>query len=641
MAKEEELEYSDTKKITFNVESEEIEEVNNPHPTTDIESNGVTVRIYEQDTDRGKWGNQIEFVLAAIGFAVGLGNVWRFPYLCQKNGGGAFLIPYFMSLFLLGIPLFFLELAIGQSLRQGSVGVWNAIHPYLGGLGYACVVVCVLVGMYYNMIISWCFYYLFASFQNPLPYSSCPRDLNGTLLEECKEAGSTQYYWYNKALNVSSSIEEGGGVMWHLVMVLLVAWAVVFLCMMRGVQSAGKAVYFTATFPYLVLTIFFGRGVSLEGAGAGVAYMFKPQFSKLANPQVWLEAATQIFFSLSVAFGGLIAMSSYNPVHNNCHRDAIVVSLINCGTSIFASIVIFCILGFRATTSLHECQEFWFNKTDINGTDLVKEHCHDLEYWLSQSASGPGLTFIAFTEAIVRMPASPIWSVLFFCMLLTLGMGSMFGTLEGIITPFYDMKIVPFRKEIMTAMICGFCFLFGIIFTQRSGQYWLQMFDNYCATLPLLLIGFCELVGVSYIYKIERFEDDIQYMLGFRPHLYWKICWRYISPGLIIIIFIASIVNLAINPMQYSAWDKNKYKTKDMDYPGWGYAVIVLLISLSVLNVPIIALLRFLGILKYEKPASKPNGEGVLAPGSVTPSLSRVPLPPMEMPLAGTRDDED
>lgn len=184
-----------------------------------------------------------------------------------------------MSLFLLGIPLFFLELAIGQSLRQGSVGVWNAIHPYLGGLGYACVVVCVLVGMYYNMIISWCFYYLFASFQNPLPYSSCPRDLNGTLLEECKEAGSTQYYWYNKALNVSSSIEEGGGVMWHLVMVLLVAWAVVFLCMMRGVQSAGKAVYFTATFPYLVLTIFFGRGVSLEGAGAGVAYMFKPQVS--------------------------------------------------------------------------------------------------------------------------------------------------------------------------------------------------------------------------------------------------------------------------------------------------------------------------------------------------------------------------
>ncbi|XP_068710937.1 sodium-dependent neutral amino acid transporter B(0)AT3-like isoform X1 [Montipora foliosa] len=640
MAKEEELEYSDTKKITFNVENEEIEEINNPHPTTDIESNGVTVRIYEQDMNRGKWGNQIEFVLAAIGFAVGLGNVWRFPYLCQKNGGGAFLIPYFLSLFLLGIPLFFLELAIGQSLRQGSVGVWNAIHPYLGGLGYACVVVCLLVGMYYNMIIAWCFYYLFASFQDPLPYSSCPMTSNGTLLEECKEAGRTQYYWYNKALNASSSIEESGGLVWHLVLVLLVAWAVVFLCMMRGVQSAGKAVYFTATFPYIVLTIFFGRGVSLEGAGAGVAYMFKPQFSKLANPQVWLEAATQIFFSLSVAFGGLIAMSSYNPVHNNCHRDAIMVSLINCGTSVFASIVIFSILGFKATHALADCQDMWGHKNDTNGTDLVALHCKDLEYWLSKSPSGPGLTFIAFTEAIVKMPASPIWSVLFFCMLLTLGLGSMFGTLEGVITPFYDLKIVPFRKEIMTAMICAFCYFLGLIFTQHSGQYWLQIFDNYCATLPLLFIGFCELVGVSYIYTTERFEDDIQYMLGFRPHLYWKICWRYVSPGLIVIIFIASIINLAINPMQYTAWDKVNSKTVDTNYPGWGYAVIVLLIALSVLCVPVVAFLRYFGILKYKKAASKPT-DGIVAPGSVTPSLSHVPLPPMEVPLAGTRDDID
>lgn len=150
------------------------------------------------------------------------------------------MIPYFLSLFFLGIPLFFLELAIGQSLRQGSVGVWNAIHPYLGGVGYACVVVCLLVGMYYNMIIAWCFYYLFASFQDPLPYANCPRLDNGTLLEECKEAGRTQYYWYHKALDVTPTIDESGGLVWHLVLVLLVAWIVVFLCMMRGVQSAGK-----------------------------------------------------------------------------------------------------------------------------------------------------------------------------------------------------------------------------------------------------------------------------------------------------------------------------------------------------------------------------------------------------------------
>ena len=153
---------------------------------------------------------------------------------------GAFLIPYVFSLVVMGIPLFFMELAIGQSLRQGSVGVWNAIHPFLGGLGFASVVICLLVGLYYNMIIAWCFYYLFASFQDPLPYANCPMVDNVTFVEECQLAGRTQYYWYRNALEISASIEESGGLLWHLCLVLLLSWIVVFLCMMRGVESAGK-----------------------------------------------------------------------------------------------------------------------------------------------------------------------------------------------------------------------------------------------------------------------------------------------------------------------------------------------------------------------------------------------------------------
>ena len=109
---------------------------------------------------------------------------------------GAFLIPYLISLVLLGIPLFFMELAVGQSLRKGSVGVWNVIHPYLGGVGYGSVMISLLVCVYYNMIIAWCFYYLFMSFQDPLPYSVCPTAENDTIVEECRLAGRTQYYWY-------------------------------------------------------------------------------------------------------------------------------------------------------------------------------------------------------------------------------------------------------------------------------------------------------------------------------------------------------------------------------------------------------------------------------------------------------------
>ena len=156
------------------------------------------------------------------------------------NSSGAFLIPYFISLVLLGIPLFFLELAIGQSVRQGPIGVWKAIHPYLGGVGLASIIVCLFIAMYYNMIIGWCFYYLFMSFQDPLPYSSCPLAPNCTVNVGCNLAGRTQYFWYTNALGATASIEDVGDLQWHLCLVLLLAWTVLFLFISRGVRSAGK-----------------------------------------------------------------------------------------------------------------------------------------------------------------------------------------------------------------------------------------------------------------------------------------------------------------------------------------------------------------------------------------------------------------
>ncbi|XP_031560123.1 sodium-dependent neutral amino acid transporter B(0)AT3-like isoform X2 [Actinia tenebrosa] len=460
----------------------------------------VEQKVVVQEDEREGWGNKIEYLLATIGFAVGFGNVWRFPYLCQQNGGGAFLIPYAVSLVVMGIPLFFLELAIGQSIRKGSIGVWNHIHPYLGGVGIASVVLSLLISTYYNVLLGWCFYYMFASFQSPLPYSSCPQT-NGTVLPECHVAGRTQYYWYNKAISVSSSIEEGGGLQWHLCLCLLLAWILVFFCIMKGVKSGGKAVYFTATMPYIVLTIFLVRGLTLDGSVDGIKYMFTPKFDKILNPVVWLQAATQIFFSLGVGYGGLIAMSSYNPIHNNCKRDAIAVSLANGATSLYATIIIFSVLGFKAHRSYEECLDMYggVNNTNLPFNMTVTDKCHNLENWLSQAAQGPGLTFVAFTEAIVKMPISPLWAVLFFAMLITLGLSSQYGILEGVITPIYESKLVPIRKEILSGCLCVASFLVGLLFCQKSGEYWLQVFDSFSGPLPLLVVGFFELIGVCYV----------------------------------------------------------------------------------------------------------------------------------------------
>lgn len=133
---------------------------------------------------------------------------------------------------------------MGQRLRLGAVGVWNEVNPYLGGVGLTSFVASAIIGIYYTMVIGWCFYYLFISFQNPLPYQDCPSINSSKNVSECDMAGKTSYYWYRKALDLSPSIEESGGIQWHLALVLLLAWFVIYLGTMRGIKSTGKVTEF-------------------------------------------------------------------------------------------------------------------------------------------------------------------------------------------------------------------------------------------------------------------------------------------------------------------------------------------------------------------------------------------------------------
>lgn len=290
-----------------------------------------------------------------------MGNVWRFPYLAQKNGGGAFLVPYFIMLCIQGIPIFYLELAIGQRLRKGAIGVWSQVSPYLGGIGISSAVVSFIVALYYNTIIAWCLIYLLHSFESPLPWAECPTRLYKNFTydhePECVASSPTQFYWYRTTLQCSESVDLPETFNYHMAIALIVSWFLVYICMVQGITSSGKIVYMTAIFPYVVLIIFFFRGITLKGAADGVAHLFTPRWETLLDPVVWLEAGTQIFFSLGLAFGGLIAFSSYNPANNNCYRDAILVSLTNCGTSMFAGVVVFSVIGFKATATFDRCTE--------------------------------------------------------------------------------------------------------------------------------------------------------------------------------------------------------------------------------------------------------------------------------------------
>ncbi|KAL7382827.1 hypothetical protein ABVT39_028288 [Epinephelus coioides] len=576
--------------------------------------------------ERPQWDNKVQYLLTCIGFAVGLGNIWRFPYLCQVYGGGAFLIPYLIALVFEGLPLLYLELAIGQRLRKGSIGVWKAISPMLGGVGIASMIVSFLVALFYNTILAWVLWYFFHSFQNPLPWSQCPLSENLTgYNDECVKSTPVNYFWYRETLNVTPDIEISGSLQWWLVICLASAWLVVYICFIKGIESMGKAVYVTSTFPYLVLTIFLIRGLTLPGATDGLVYLFTPDWEILKNPQVWLDAATQIFFSLSLAFGGLIAFSSYNAERNNCERDALLVGIINSATSLYGSISIFSILGFKANTAYNFCMEenilavtnhFEFSDQNItvenydhwieylNQTspdELAKVDLRpcDLQTFLDQSASGTGLAFIVFTEAVIKMPGSQVWAILFFVMLFSLGLSSMFGTIEGVLNPMKDLKLMPkcIPNELATAIMCLVAFLVALIFTMASGNYWVEIFNSYVGSVPLLIIAFFEIIGVAYIYGMKNFSDDIYFMTGKRPNIFWKACWMVISPLMLLVVLISYVVVQAQKHPTYPAWNPDYElfpKPETKSYPDWVFAIIILLSVVPVISIPLVALYRLI-----------------------------------------------
>ncbi|XP_072311667.1 sodium-dependent neutral amino acid transporter B(0)AT2-like [Eucyclogobius newberryi] len=575
------------------------------------------------------WDSKIEYFLAQVGFSVGLGNVWRFPYLCHQNGGGAFLLLYILLMLVVGIPLFFLELAAGQAIRQGSIGVWKYISPKLAGIGYSSCVVCFFVALYYNVILAWSLFYLGNSFQHPLPWEQCPKEGNATV-KECEMSSPTSYFWYRKALDVTDSIEETGSFNIYIVCCLLAAWIIVCLGMFRGIKSSVKVMYFSSIFPYVVLFCFLVRGLMLDGAMEGISHMFYPKLEIWGNIQVWRQAITQVFFALGLGFGSIIAYSSYNPKNNNCHRDAFSVSLINFLTSVLATLVVFAVLGFRAKTKVKECilsnmqqlSEGFHNKL-VNVTFMPKFNMSDpssvspedysswfiqygkqipgnltecnLEKEMQTGAEGTGLAFIAFTEAMTLLPGSPFWSAMFFLMLLNLGLSTMFGTLEGILAPLTDrFKTLANNKTKFTVFTCAIGFLIGTLFTQRCGNYFVTMFDDYSATLPLIIVVVFETFSVSWVYGADRFLDDCEVMLGWRPPVIYKYLWKYICLLSMLGLLLATTIRMFIKRPTYMAWNHEKATEEYLDYPDWALAVLALLIIFAMMPVPLFFIISVL-----------------------------------------------
>ncbi|KAJ7329166.1 hypothetical protein JRQ81_015340 [Phrynocephalus forsythii] len=413
--------------------------------------------------DRGQWSNKVEFVLSVAGEIIGLGNVWRFPYLCYKNGGGAFFIPYLIFLFACGIPVFFLETALGQYTSQGGITAWRKICPIFEGIGYASQVIESYLNIYYIIILAWALFYLFNSFTAVLPWSTCENPWN---TDHCQVVfnksdnvtSSITEFWERRALGITDGIHNLGNVRWELALCLLLAWIICYFCIWKGVKSTGKVVYFTATFPYVMLFILLIRGVTLPGAREGIIFYLHPDISRLTDPQVWMDAGTQIFFSYAICQGCLTALGSYNKYNNNCYRDCFMLCFLNSATSFVAGFAIFSVLGFMA-------QDQGVPISDV-------------------AESGPGLAFIAYPKAVTLMPVSQLWSCLFFLMLIFLGLDSQFVCVESLVTAIVDLFPEIFRRkgrrELLILFIAVICYLIGLLLVTEIILAYAAMYDMKC-----------------------------------------------------------------------------------------------------------------------------------------------------------------
>ncbi|MCL4138547.1 UNVERIFIED_CONTAM: hypothetical protein GTU68_009147 [Idotea baltica] len=493
----------------------------------------------DDPNSREKWGNQCEFFLSCLGFAVGFGNVWRFPFLCYKNGGAAFLIPYFIMLLLAGLPVFFMELALGQYVSLGPAVLFPELSPIFSGIGWAMLATSGMTCIYYNMVFAWSLFYTFASFTSVLPWGSCENDFNSegcftfqeanacmnmsmlyynkschstedlcsisnmesfnetfcydgqntssiTLAEETiSRISASEDYYQNRMLGVKGrSWESMGGFRWEIVGCYGLAWLIVCACMIKGVKSSGKVVYFTSLFPYVVLLILLIRGMTLEGAYEGIQfYILKPNMTKLMEVQVWNDAATQIFYSAGTAFGGLITLASYNKFQNNCMRDAIIISVANSATSIFSGFVIFSILGFMAA------------EINVPVSEVVD--------------SGSGLAFIAYPAAVTQMPYPPLWSILFFTMLISLGLSSQFTYVETLSSGIFDhFGSLRSRKPLVMIGLCSGLFLLGLPLCLEGGVFMFELLNYYSGSLSVLFIAICEVFCIGYMYGFKKIFDE-------------------------------------------------------------------------------------------------------------------------------------
>ncbi len=471
------------------------------------------------------WKSRFAFLMAAIGSAVGLGNIWRFPYVAYANGGGAFLLPYIVAMFTVGIPLLIAEFSVGSIFRKPAPAAIASIDSSKEWIGWLGVFSAFIISIYYAVLMAWCLCYLFHSLG--LVWGS-----------------DTSQFFFNKFLHLTSSPSILGKMNPQIFFALLFIWTSIYLILYKGVKSIGKVVAITVPLPTILLLILVLRGITLPGSSIGLNFYLSPDFSKIFSPSVWLAAYAQTFFSLSLAQGIMILYASHLKEGSDITNNALITALADGGTAFLAGFAVFSILGYLSYTTNASMQEI--------------------------ARGGIGLAFITYPAAISKIPFASFFGVIFFLALLTFGIDSAFSMVESISGAMKSK--FGMSREKATLLICIIGFFAGLIFTYGNGLYWIEIIDYSISNFALVIVGLFECILFGYIYKAERIRGFANFSSEIKVGRWFDFMLKFFAPAVLTFILLSSFVQLATHG----------YK----DYPSWsisaGLLLVVLLLLISI-----------------------------------------------------------
>ncbi|XP_025410975.1 sodium- and chloride-dependent GABA transporter 2-like isoform X4 [Sipha flava] len=584
----------------------------------DVEEKCIKLNItYEQPRSqtpqreqREEWGNKLDFLFSCISVSVGLGNVWRFPYLCYKHGGGAFLVTYFIAMVFCGIPIFFQEVAIGQYLGSGGMTLVGKLCPILSGTGYATMTIVFLLDVYYCVIVAWTFFYLascFLSFPD-LPWESCNNWWN---TENCLMPTSfnkTREYFSSDTIirmfNTMPSILNNNLEPWNKVI-----FNRSYAPKEEFFKNNSQFTDFCHTIKLLPIDDLENfTGIGDNNSSTSISQENGKLFNQLRQHciNVTTKTPAEEYWERRV----LMLSSGIEDIGGMQWELLFLLGL--------SWILIYVILGKGLSQSgkssdigrcwrryqisdhstMGKSNEFRYLDRR-NHTNFLRLQCrcrHFTGSWVIQSVSsqllqgstvndvvesGPGLVFITYPQVVLQLPGARIWAIIFFVMLAMIGIDSEFCNVESFITGLTDKwsKYLHAKRKTFTMSVCMGMFVLSSSMVTNGGMYIFQLMDMYSASgISLLWVCFFQTVAISWFFGADRFRECINQMLGFRPNLFWYICWVYLAPFVMITVFIFYVIKY--EPVMYGT----HYR-----YPWWGEGLGITISLMSMIWIPLYA----------------------------------------------------